>query len=51
MIRVKNHHTPPTIRPDRDLERGQMEAEVRGENGEDRQEEKEKKGDVWEKQG
>jgi len=23
MIRVKNHHTPPTIRPDRDLrERG-----------------------------
>lgn len=27
MIRVKNHHTPPTIRPDRDLERRQMEVE------------------------
>lgn len=29
MIRVKNHHTPPTIRPDRDLERRQTEASQR----------------------
>lgn len=58
MIRVKNHHTPPTIRPDRDLqkrERGgvikvqkRQKERRRGEesgNGQDQEEDENKKGE------